>query len=384
MDDRCKKCAAPLPEGAAFCPACGRPVVRQQRPKQRGNGQGCVYELPGGKFKAVVILGYYTDENGKRRRRTRSQVFAKKTDAVKALPKLLEDPRKEVKRSTTFKELYDAWEPTHRAGEDTMGCYHAAIKHFAPVWGLRIADVDVDDLQECLDTCGRGKRTQENMKALAGLMYKYGIPRKIIPDNLNLGPFLIVGGDKAAHRVSFTDDQIKAIKKQIGKTPGAEQVYMLIYLGYRPSEFLDLQVEDYDAKNKCFVAGAKTAAGKGRTVTVSPKIQKYVTAATQGATGALIRDPDGKPYKLRDWTDDVFYKVLEAAGIDNPMVTVGGGVQRHKYTPHSCRHTFSTLMKRVAGSEKDKIELIGHASGEQLRYYQDVSLEDLRAITDAL
>lgn len=358
--------------------------MRQQRTKQRGNGQGCVYELPSGKFKAVVILGYYTDEKGKRRRRTRSQVFAKKTDAVKALPKLLEDPRKEVKRSTTFKELYDAWEPTHRAGEDTMGCYHAAIKHFAPVWGLRIADLDVDDLQECLDTCGRGKRTQENMKALAGLMYKYGIPRHAIPDNLNLGPFLIVGGDKAAHRVSFTDDQIKAIKKQIGKTPGAEQVYMLIYLGYRPSEFLDLQVADYDAKNKCFVAGAKTAAGKGRTVTVSPKIQKYITAAARGATGALIRDPDGRPYKLRDWTESVFYAVLAGAGIDNPMVTVGGGVQRHKYTPHSCRHTFSTLMKRVAGSEKDKIELIGHASGEQLRYYQDVSLEDLRAITDAL
>ena len=384
MADICKKCAAPLPEGAAFCPACGRAVTRKQKTKQRGNGQGCVYALPSGKFKAVVILGYYTDDKGKRRRRTRSQVFTRKTDAINALPKLLQDPRKEAKRSTTFKELYDAWEPTHRAGADTMGCYHAAIKHFEPVWGLRMADVDIDDLQECLDTCGRGKRTQENMKALAGLMYKYGIPRKVVPDNLNLGPFLVVGGDKAAHRISFTDDQIKAIKKQIGRAPGAEQVYMLIYLGYRPSEFLDLQVEDYDQKQQCIVAGAKTDAGKGRTVTISPKIRKYVQQAAKGATGPLIRDPDGGPYKLKDWTESVFYPVLEAAGIANPMVTVGGGAQRHKYTPHSCRHTFSTLMKRVDGSEKDKLELIGHASGEQLRYYQDVSLEDLRAITDAI
>lgn len=380
----CKKCAAPLPEGAAYCPMCGRKQIREQARKKRGNGQGTVYELPNGKYKAVVILSYYTDEKGKRRKKTRSQVFAKKTDAVKSLPKLLSDPKKEAKKTTTWKELYDAWGPTHRAGKSTMDCYHAAIKHFEPLWGLRIADVDVDDLQECMDSCGKGKRTQENMKALAGLMYKYGIPRHVVPDNLNLAPYLIVGGDKAAHRASFTADQISAIKKQIGKTPGADQVYMLIYLGFRPSEFLDLQVKDYDQKRKCIVAGAKTAAGIGRTVTVSPKIQKYVTEAAQNATGALIRDPDGKAYKLKDWTENVFYAVLEAAGIDNPMVTVGGGVQRHKYTPHSCRHTFATLLKRAAGSEKDKIELIGHASGEQLRYYQDVELDDLRKLTDQL
>ena len=79
-----------------------------------------------------------------------------------------------------------------------------------------------------------------------------------------------------------------------------------------------------------------------------------------------------------------FYPALEKAGIDNPIVEVSGGVQRHKYTPHTCRHTFSTLMKRVQGAEKDKLELIGHASGEMLRYYQDVAVEDLRKITDAL
>ena len=62
----------------------------------------------------------------------------------------------------------------------------------------------------------------------------------------------------------------------------------------------------------------------------------------------------------------------------------GGGKFRHKYTPHSCRHTFATLMKRVDGAEKDKLELIGHSSPEMLRYYQDVALDDLRKITDAI
>lgn len=41
-------------------------------------------------------------------------------------------------------------------------------------------------------------------------------------------------------------------------------------------------------------------------------------------------------------------------------------------------------MKRVEGADKDKQELIGHASAEMLRYYQDAPLDDLRKITDAI
>ena len=89
-------------------------------------------------------------------------------------------------------------------------------------------------------------------------------------------------------------------------------------------------------------------------------------------------------YDLKDFTEKVFYPVLEAAGIDNPIVEVGGGVKRHKYTPHTCRHTFSTLMKRIDAPSKDKLELIGHTSEEMLRYYQDVKVDDLRRITDML
>lgn len=42
------------------------------------------------------------------------------------------------------------------------------------------------------------------------------------------------------------------------------------------------------------------------------------------------------------------------------------------------------MMKRVTGADKDKQELIGNASAEMLRYYQDVNVDDLRKITDAI
>ena len=163
--ETCKKCGADLPDGANFCPSCGKRTGESYRQvKKRGNGQGSVYRTANNKWLAIVTLGYYIDEKGKRHRKTRSQVFDRKSDAVNALSKLQTDERKELKKQLTFKQLYDLWLPTHKAGAQTIGCYTAAVKHFADVYHLRIQDIDVDDLQECIDNCPAGKRTRENMR----------------------------------------------------------------------------------------------------------------------------------------------------------------------------------------------------------------------------
>lgn len=381
----CKKCKRPIEDDSIYCRFCGRKQIREKVKRQRGNGQGSVYQLENGKWLAVAPTIYYKDDQGNKRKKQRSKTCKTKKEAVAALADLIANPISKKPKRITFKELYDLWLPTHRAGEDTIGCYKAAVKHLRPIWFSQIEDIGVDDIQDCLDTCGRGKRTQQNMKAVVGLVYKYGIPRKYVPDNLNLAPYLVPGGTGAAHRYSFDDDQIEAIKKQIGKTRYAEYVYCLIYLGFRPSEMLTLDVEDYNADKMYFVGGAKTEAGTNRTVTISPKIQEYIKKIAADRTeGPFFHAISGKAYNLKDFTDYVFYPTLEAAGIENPMVEIGGGVLRHKYTPHSCRHTFATLLKNIPAADKDKLELIGHTSDEMLRYYQDVKVDDLKKITDML
>ena len=378
----CKYCEKEIPEGALFCPWCGKKITRERTGKKRGNGQGTVIQLKNGKYKAIVTLGYYTDEQGKRRRKTRSRVCEKKKDAVAAIPLLMESPKAEAKKTATFKEVYDLWLPSHKAGKSTMDCYRAAIKYLEPIWALRIAEIDVDALQECIDDCPHGKRTKENMRAVCGLVYKYAIPRHLIPGNLNLAQFLSVSGEGAASRESFTDDQIKKIKKACGKVPHADEIYTMIYTGFRPSEFLALTADDYDKKRQTLTGGSKTDAGRGRSVTLSPKV-KPIVGRLAGSGGFLCSD-EGRQWTLKKFTEEAFYPALEQIGIENPLVEVGGGKTRHKYTPHTCRHTFATLMKRVPGSDKDKQALIGHASAEMLRYYQDAPVEDLRKITDQI
>ena len=377
----CKFCGKEIPGNSIFCLYCGKQQDKPRQKKRRGNGQGTVIQLPNGKYKAIVTLGYFTDEQGKRHRKTKTRVFDKKKDAVASIAKLQETP-KETKKTATFKEVFDLWLPTHKAGKQTIDCYKAAVKYFEPIWPFRISEIDVDDLQECIDDCPHGKRTKENMRAACGLVYKYAIPRHLIPDNLNLAKYLSVSGESAAQRESFTDVQIAQIKKACGKVPHADEIYTMIYTGFRPSEFLALTSADYVKTLNLLRGGSKTSAGRGRAVTISPKIKALVE---QSATNeGYIYNDNGKPWTLKRFTEEAFYPALEAIGIDNPLVPVAGGKMRHKYTPHTCRHTFATLMKRVPGADKDKQALIGHASPEMLRYYQDATVDDLRKITDVI
>ena len=382
----CRKCKADVPDGP-YCSQCGAKQARAARnPKSRGNGQGSVYRLPNGKYKAIRVQ-MYLDEEGKVKRHTVSRTFARKKDAVEALPLL--DPsrraavREDKKQKTTWKQLYGLWLPTHRAGKNTISNYKAAIKYFAPLYHERCADIDVDDLQDCIDDCPRGKSTRRNMRTTAGLIYKYGIPRGYFPDRLNLAEYLTVTGEEGAGGVGLPPEYMTKLWASSGKVPGVDYVLAQCYLGFRPSEFLALTVSDYDRARKCFVGGAKTSAGRDRTVTISPKIQPIIDRQIgERTSGQVFRAPDGSELNLKAYRQ-LFYGVLDALGLANPTFDVNGQ-RKHTYTPHSCRHTFATLLKRVQGADKDKLELIGHASDEQLRYYQDVDLDDLRKITDQI
>ena len=377
----CVKCGREAPD-LPFCGLCGwkqekTPPVRHKR----GNGQGSVIKLDNGKYKAVVVTGWYTGEDGVSRRRTRTRTFERKKDAVAALATMRDEPRRP--KPVTLEEVYTAWLPTHRAGKSTMDCYRAAWKYLDALAPLPFASIEVDDLQEALDDCSKGKRTKENIKSLLGLLYKYAVPRHLTADNLNLAQYVTVDGDAPARREAFTELELARIRRGCAVIPYAWDVIIMCYTGFRPSEYLALTAESYDAAAQTLTGGSKTAAGRGRVVTLSPKIAPTVAhRAARG--GPICAAPDGSPWTLRDFTEQAFYPALEKAGIYNPMVEVSGGVPRHRLTPHSCRHTFATLLKRVQGAEKDKLELIGHASGEMLRYYQDVGLEDLRKITDAI
>lgn len=337
--------------------------------KSRGNGQGCAIRIKANYWKAIAVVGY---NDGKPVRRTKSG-FKTKAEALAYIPTLKKE--KQAKPSIKLGEAIEKWLETLTVSQSTLWCYKAGLKLFDELKYVALNDLEIDDLQECLTGSEKGKRTRQNAKVALGLVYKWAIPRGYVEDNLNLAQYLKVGdGEGATHRPGFTDEQLKTIKKAIHSLAGANLVYCHCYLGFRPSAFLQLKRSDYHADGDYFVGGIKTEAGIDRTVTVSPKIQPYVDELL--ATGSeYVFTLNGSPLSLAQYRK-IFYNVVETLGFQKEG--------EHIYTPHSCRHTFATLMKRVPGAEKDKLALIGHTDGAMLRYYQDVSLTDLRSITDAI
>ena len=399
MNCNSSKCGREIPADAVFCPYCGRKQLRpKQKTKSRGNGLGSVYKLKSGKWIAVKTVGWIVDPLPQdapegtvphKRRQTVSRQYDTKKDALAALPFLTAADRRPAdgtvtqrkKTSITLKELFDQWEPTHGRDRSTMNCYRAGFRLFAPLWNVRMDDLDVDDLQECLDDSDAGKRTRQNAKTALGLVYKYGIPRDAVPKDRNLAQFLRINdpGEPGKKR-GLSSEQLELVRKAAESgDPVAVVALCQCYLGFRPSELLALTAADYDAKNRAFVGGAKTEAGMWRTVTVSPKIQRYVDQLVSAAGDGHVFGVAGRELRL-DQYRELFYDLLERLGIPNPVDEQG----RHELTPHGCRRTFATLMKRTKGADADKLELIGHTSTEMLRHYQDVPFEDLRAITDQL
>ena len=394
----CIRCGGELPPGAAFCPACGKKQQKSKhKTKSRGNGLGSAYKLANGKWCAEKTVGWAVDPlpadappdaKPHRRRIAVKRQFSTRKDALLALPFMTAADRRPRQGTVarrkgtaiTLKELYDQWEPTHRRSKSTMNCYHAGFRVFAPLWFVPMADLDIDDLQDCMDDADAGRRTLENAKAALSLVYRYGIPRDAVPKDRNLAPFLIIREPGSAKKEGFSSAELELVRLAAQKGDYVAQLVLCqCYLGFRPTAFLALTVADYNEKERVFVGGSKTEAGIDRAVTVSPKIQRYVDVFRVAADGGAIFGAGGRVMPLKKYRE-LFYALLKQLKIDNPVDENG----RHRLTPHSCRHTFATLLKKAAGSDTDKLALIGHTSTDQLREYQDVRYDDLRAITDQL
>ena len=369
----CIRCGAELPDGAVFCPACGRKQTRDIRRRTRGNGSGTAFRLPNGTWRAVITVGYEL-ENKKKRRITRSKSgFKTKKEALEYLPELRKIER--VPEDITFKQLYERWKPLHedKVAHSTMLCYQAAMNYYKPIWYAKMSDIKTAAMQECLDTCGQGKRTQQNMKALGTLLYRYAAKNDIVKKDY--ATLLDVGGVTQGPREPFTDDELQTMWKKYSEVPGLDQVLILCYTGFRLEEFLQLKGSDLHKETTggqewwYFIGGEKTEAGKNRMVAVSPKILPLVLRYRK--PGYLF-SKDGKKLSAAKFRTDIYYPALESAGLPHKV-------------PHCCRHTYATLMKKVDGvSAADKMQSIGHASLSMTKHYTHADKESQKRLAEGL
>lgn len=382
----CKKCKASVPDGAAYCPHCGKALEAQPRKKRRrANGEGTIIKR-GGTYTVRVTLGFELRDGKARPIFATKGGFATQREAVEYIPTLKAEGRTGERRTAhgqdyskiTFAELYDKLIERHaqRVGKSTLNCYKAAYKYFADVYALPFAELNTEDWQLCIDDCPQGLRTRQNMKALGTLMYKLAAELRVF--GLNTGTdfaSLVWLKGESESRKPFTRDELEAIKRGAAAgIPFADWIVAMCYTGFRPSEFLDLRRDAFDPSAWTLRGGAKTTAGKNRIVPVHPAIRQLIAARAIGGGEYLFTDEGGKKYTLNHFREACFYPALDACGVQGPP----------ERTPYSTRHTFATLIKGLDGSTKDKAALMGHTSYEMTMHYQHEDFESLRRIVEAI
>ena len=394
----CPKCRSESPPAAIYCSQCGRKLqtVKKSKIKTRGNGTGCAYWDPVHRYwVAQVIVGYRPlppfDENNQDNRKRKVPIkktksgFKRREDALAYCSQLKD--LKPVIHNETLQEIYEAWETWYspRVDPSTMAGYRAAYAYYKKLHDTRITEISAGDLQQCMDACPKGKRTHQNMKVVAGLLWKYAKDQHIVAQVESEN--LYTGKGKSKKRDALTDIEVEKIRKAIGIYRYAEYIYCLCYLGYRPGEMLALrkdQVLEHDGR-LFLVEGKKTDAGRNRTVPVHSKIEEIIRSRlyvpgtdlifpqytfTRGQNPLFCGFKQMSDNYLRENT---FKPMMARLGIADGKV------------PYAARHTFSNKLKNAAGDDVDKAALMGHSKYTFTQTnYQSTDLSELTAVMDSI
>lgn len=292
--------------------------------------------------------------------------YETRKDAMLALAEYNRNPYDIDRAKITFKELYDLWsdEAYQKMKQSLQGCYKAAYKHCVSVYDIPYRELRKRQMQACIDDCGRGYSTRQNIKLLFSQMDKYAFDRDIIAKqystNLDIGE-----KEESTKHTIFTDAEVSTLWAHVGE-PYVDEALFLLYTGMRVSEMLKLLPFDVYLEQGYLIGGMKTKNGKNRIIPIHPDIKKLVADHVENSHGYLFDlSPTQNTHAfttsyIQRWTD-----ALKVYGIN--------------HLTHDCRHTVRSKLDS-AGANKVAIDrIMGHSSqsiGEKV--YTHKTLDELK------
>lgn len=348
----CKKCKQEIPDGSIYCNHCGRKQISESKKgkKIRGNGQGSVFKLPNGTYRAVVTLGYF---DGKRIQKTKSG-FKSKKDALEYIPILRHDY--EEKKHIKFVELFTMWKDTHykTIGKSKQSSYNTAYKRCEPLYFRDVATIKLHDMQEIVDQCPGGYYPKQDIKVLMNHMFRYAKINEYC--SVNYAEYIKLPPLDKSKKVAFNQQEIDGLWKDYENGHDfSGYILIMIYTGMRYGEISTILKENIYLDKQYMVGGIKTDAGKNRQIPIADKILPLVTKFYNKNSKKLLEMPEKK-----------FYEEFKAA-----MERINA---RPILTPHCCRHTFSTMMAENGVQPAIIKETAGHANYSTTLGYTHIPL----------
>ena len=296
--------------------------------------------------------------------------FATREEGMIALAEYNKNPYDIDKRNVTLKELYDKWSETilPKLGISLQGSLKSAYKFMKKLEELKYREIRSFQMQDTIDTCGKGYATQAAIKNLWGYLDRYALELEVITTMFS--QLTRSAPVEESHKTPFTEEEIKILWNH-SEDPWVDTILIMLYSGWRIIEFLTLETVNVDMTNQTMKGGVKTRNGKERIVPIHSKILKFVQDHFNPTSKYLITDENGQPMTEAHYREEVFKPTLKKYGIT--------------HSPHEARHTFRTRLDS-AGANKKCIDLMmGHKSkdvGE--RVYTHKTIEELKEAIEFL
>lgn len=346
----CERCGRDIPDGAAFCPWCGKRQQSttpppQRKKRRRPKGSGSVYKVGGVRSKPYVALTTTRDVLG---------TFETPGEAVQALDAYNAQNTPAARLKCTFADAYKSWKAQPKFAKlstDMIKGYELAYSKAAPLYNRQMRDLKAEDYQQIIDQMvekGLSRSSCEKERTLFSQLCEWAMAQDIINKNYASLLQLPASAGKAERTLTAAEiDRIRSYQDdpKFGQT--AQIAMVLLYTGMRIDELLSMRCEDVHLKERYMQGGEKTEAGKNRIIPILEPIYKVIAFwMLDSGCEWLIPSKTGTKLDKRNVATK-FRALMQQCQID--------GVH-----PHTLRHTASSKMVEC-GLEKTAVQaILGH------------------------
>lgn len=266
-----------------------------------------------------------------------------------------------IERGPLFPEVAEKWKEQHfptlspSTAKGYKASYNRVKERFKEMPIRELAPADVDALLQSMARQQYARKTVANQLLVVNLICRSAVLDSIIRIN-PCTAVRVPKGLKQTPRELPADEELKKVKEG-WKLPGGLLPYFILYTGCRRGEALAITYSDIDRKKKIirinksvcysdqapFIKTPKTAAGTREV----PLLDKLTAVLPLGIGDALLF-PGTKGEIMRESTQRNRWKKWQT----DTGVTL---------TPHQLRHGFATMLFEAGISERDAMDLLGHA-----------------------
>ena len=375
---KCPECDLPVSDRAISCPHCGYPIqpsklvktnlqTKYKRRMRLPNGFGQITEIKGrnlrNPFRVMVPAG--KDENGRpiSKLLKPNAYFRTYNEAYAALAEYNRSPY-DPNNLITMEELYEQWIEKYKEKVtlSRLRTTTAAWLYCGSIYPMLVNNVRPLHIKDCIDNGTKIKDGVEfkvpptmksNIKFLFNLLFDYALECGIVDKNVARS-FSNVEDTRMAVKLhtSFTDEEINILWANTDDHI-VKAILIQCYMGWRPTEMLELKTENVLLDENIIIGGKKTKQGIDRHVPIHPKVRPFVEhlyeEAHEQQLKYLFQTKENSDISTYPKYRVKFESTIESLGL------------KSGHTPHDPRKHFITTAKKYKLDEWAIKRIVGHA-----------------------